>query len=246
MLLAMIIIILVVAILGFYIYRITQKSRHDQKVAELESERFKAVIEAQEFERKRIAGDLHDSVGQMLSLTKLHLSEIMDYEGSLASEQKQIIDRSARILDEACQEVRNISHNLMPGALIRLGLDAAVKDLVRKINNSNKIRASFSGNLDGRRFDEKIEISVFRIVQEVLNNIMKHSEASNIDITLNRMENGKLELLISDNGTGFDISRIEKSSGIGWKNIYSRLSMINGTMKVNSVINDGTSIRVTI
>jgi len=134
----------------------------------------------------------------------------------------------------------------MPGALIRLGLDAAVKDLVRKINNSNKIRASFSGNLDGRRFDEKIEISVFRIVQEVLNNIMKHSEASNIDITLNRMENGKLELLISDNGTGFDISRIEKSSGIGWKNIYSRLSMINGTMKVNSVINDGTSIRVTI
>lgn len=243
---AAIIIMLLSALLGFRIYRISQKSKNARRIAELEKERFKAVIEAQEAERKRIAGDLHDSVGQMLSLTKLHLSGLMDLPGTFAPEHEQTISNSARIIDEVCQEVRSISHNLMPGPLIRLGLTAAVKELVRKINLSEKIQASFICNLNSDRLDENIEISLYRIVQEILNNILKHAKATKIGITLNRHKDEYLDLVIIDNGIGFDTELIKTSSGIGWKNIYSRLSIINGTMNVKSGKNSGSHISIRI
>jgi two-component system, NarL family, sensor kinase len=244
--LAVLLIVLVISTLGFYIYRITQKSKNARTLAHLEKERFKAVIEAQEMERKRIAGDLHDSVGQMLSLSKLNLSEIIDSSNKYSPEHENMLARSAQIIDEVCQEIRNISHNLMPGPLIRLGLMSAVRDLVRKINSSNKIHVSLSDNLDDVRFDEKVEISVYRIIQEILNNILKHAKASEIDISLNKQNEGKLELLITDNGIGFDTGKIVKSNGIGWKNIYSRLAIINGTMIVNSIKNHGTGIDIKV
>jgi signal transduction histidine kinase len=212
----------------------------------LERDRFIAVIEAQELERKRIAGDLHDSVGQMLSLSKLHLSEIIDSSEAISDENSQMLVRSAQIIDEACQEVRNISHNLMPGPLIRLGLTSAVKELVRKINTSKKVHAVFSSNLNDERLNEKVEISVYRIIQEVLGNILKHSGASEIKIDLDKNDNELLILSIKDNGIGIEKEKITTSTGIGWKNIYSRLSIINGTMDVDSVRNQGTEIKIKV
>lgn len=246
LLVAIIFMMLLVAISGFRIYRISQKSKNARKIAELEKERFKAVIEAQETERKRIAGDLHDSVGQMLSLTKLHLSGLTDLPGTFSPEQEQTIISSSRIIDEVCQEVRNISHNLMPGPLIRLGLTAAVKELVRKINLSEKIQASFICNLNSDRLDENIEISLYRIVQEILSNILKHAKATKIGITLNRHKDEYLDLAIIDNGIGFDTELIKTSTGIGWKNIYSRLAIINGTMSIKSAKNSGSHISIRI
>ncbi len=246
LLVAIIFIMLLTALLGFRIYRISQKSKNSRKIAGLERERFKAAIEAQENERKRIAGDLHDSVGQMLSLTKLHLSGLMDIPGTFAPEHEETISASARIIDEACQEVRNISHNLMPGPLIRLGLTAAVKELVRKINLSEKIKASFVNNLNSDRLDENLEISLYRIVQEILNNILKHANATKIGITLNRYKKEYLDLVVIDNGIGFDTELIKTSSGIGWKNIYSRLAIINGTMNIRSGKNSGSHISIRI
>jgi two-component system NarL family sensor kinase len=244
--LALILIILVTSTLGFYIYHIGQKSKNARKIAELEKERFKAVIEAQEMERKRIAGDLHDSVGQMLSLSKLQLSEIMDSSNGYSPEHEQMLVRSTEIIDEVCQEVRDISHNLMPGPLIRLGLPAAVKDLVRKINASKKINVSFTNNIDDSRLSEKVEISLYRIIQEIFTNILKHAKASEIGITLIVQGEKNLELSIMDNGVGFDTREIIKSNGIGWKNIYSRLAIIDGTMNVNSIINKGTGIDIRV
>ncbi len=245
-LLALLVIMLLVAFLGFSIYRITQKSKNTRKLAELEKERFKAVIEAQEMERKRIAGDLHDSVGQMLSLTKLHLSEIMDASQDMLPEHGQMLERSVNIIDEACQEVRNISHNLMPGPLIRLGLNSAVKDLTRKINASKKMRVSYSSNLNNDRLNENVEISIYRIIQEIMSNIIKHSGASEIQMILNRQTGNKIKLTISDNGAGFDMNHLSNSSGIGWKNIHSRLAIIGGSMKVDSVLDKGTVINIDV
>lgn len=241
-----IIILLISSILGFYVYRIRQDAQLNQKYAELEKARFKAVLEAQEIERKRIAGDLHDSVGQMLSLSKLHLSEIMEISMHHNKEHEQLYQRSIQLIDEACQEVRNISHNLMPGPLIRLGLLAAVKDLIRKINLSGKIIVSLESNLADNRFDEKIEISLYRIIQEIFNNIIKHANATEIGINILQENDKKLELVVIDNGKGFDTSEINQSSGIGWKNIYSRLTIINGLMKVDSVKNSGTNINIQV
>lgn len=240
------IVLMITSLLGFYIYLLNQRSKNVRKLAELEKERFKAVIEAQEMERKRIAGDLHDSVGQMLSLSKLHLSEVRESVNVNSSEKAEMLERSAQIIDEACQEIRNISHNLMPGSLIRLGLFAGVRDLVRKLNASKKIHVSLYSNLDNTRLDEKVEISVYRIIQEIFNNILKHAQASEIGIKLIKVSERKLELFVTDDGIGFDKVLIEKSTGIGWKNIYSRLSIINGTMEINSTLNSGTIISIMI
>jgi signal transduction histidine kinase len=182
----------------------------------------------------------------MLSLSKLHLSEVMDISSKFTLEQDQLFSRSMQLIDEACQEIRNISHNLMPGSLIRLGLLAAIKDLIRKINTSKKIHITLDSNFEETRFDENVEISIYRVIQEIFNNILKHACASEVLISLRRSGEKNLELSIADNGIGFDTSEIANSSGIGWKNIYSRLTMINGSMEINSVKSNGTSINIRV
>lgn len=243
---ALLFIVIIVTVLGFFIYKISQESKIALNLARLEKERFKAVIEAQEKERKRIAGDLHDSVGQMLSLSKLHLSEIIDSSGNLDLLHGQLIERSVQIIDEACQEVRNISHNLMPGPLIRLGLNSAIKDLVRQINASRRMLVTYSSNFETDRLDESVEISIYRIIQEIFNNIFKHSDATEVDMVLNRQNRNRVKLIVRDNGKGFDTEKIKSSSGIGWKNIQSRLLMTNGIMKVDSTPDQGTVISIDV
>lgn len=244
--LSIVLFILTALILGIYIYRINQKFKILKEAAALEKNRFKVLIEAQEMDWKRIAGDLHDSVGQLLSLSKLHLSEVIDSSEVPNPEHELMLNRTAQIIDEACQEVRNISHNLMPGPLIRLGLVSAIKELVRKINSSRKVKVAFSSNITNIRFNEKIEISLYRILQEIFSNILKHSGASEVEITLNILDNQRLNLSIKDNGIGFDTEEIEKSDGIGWKNIYTRLAIINGTMNIDSKKSMGTSIEINV
>ena len=246
LILAFITILIISSVLLFNIYRIAQKSKHNNKIAALEKERFKSVIEAQELERKRIAEDLHDSVGQMLSLSKLQLSELLDYSGDIEEEQRQILRQSANIIDDACEEVRNISHNLMPGALIRSGLFSAVRDLIRKINAAGKINAILKNNVGNIRFSETLEISLFRIIQEIMNNTIKHSKASEIILTFNRNSDKGIDVSIHDNGIGFEPERIKYSQGIGWKNIYSRLAIINGSMNIKSIKDKGTDIYINI
>lgn len=244
--LSIVIFILFASIPGIYIYRQNQKFKILKDATALEKNRFKVLIEAQEMDWKRIAGDLHDSVGQLLSLSKLHLSEVIDSSEVSNPEHELMLNRTAQIIDEACQEVRNISHNLMPGPLIRLGLVSAIKELVRKINSSRKVKVAFSSNIKDIRFNEKIEISLYRILQEISSNILKHSGATEVDISLNLQDNQRLNLSIKDNGVGFDTEEIEKSDGIGWKNIYTRLAIINGTMNIDSEINHGTGIEINV
>jgi two-component system NarL family sensor kinase len=243
---AVVVIIVVTAALLYSINRMHQRSILARTLAEQEKLRFKAVIETQEMERKRIAGDLHDSVGQMLSLSKLHLSEIVEIIPEDLTGQKDTLNDTMRIIDEACQEVRNISHNLMPGTLIRLGLVAAIKDLVRNVNSSKKVKVTFNNEFGEERLDENIEISLFRIIQEVFNNSLKHAQASEMAISLIKKTGNMLQLIITDNGVGFNPEIIKNSSGIGWKNIYSRLAIINGNMNVSSRKKSGTTVDIRV
>ncbi len=214
------------------------------KTRELElkqSVRMNAVFETEEKERKRIAGELHDGIGQLLSTAKLNVS---GFGENIDPKYSVLYKNSLQLLDQACEEVRTISHNMMPGALIRMGLMAAVNELIIKINDAGKIKVDFDTNLEDR-FDETIEISVYRIIQEALNNMVKHSEANNIQVRLMKSEN-KLEVNISDDGKGFDVSRIAESKGLGWRNMYSRVEILGGTLDVDSVAGKGTSIKIEI
>ncbi len=228
-----------------YISQLRQKGKLETALSEIQKQQFQAVIEAQERERKRIASDLHDSVGQMLSLTKLRMSDLLDNISSINDEYKYDVERTIKVIDEACQEVRQISHNLMPGSLIRLGFVAATKDLVRKVNQNGKLAVDFKVINIEERLEEKIEVALYRILQEILNNAIKHSNADKMYIVLGR-ENNAIELNVRDNGVGFDTKNINSNIGIGWKNINSRLAVVNGKININSESGKGVHIQLRV
>jgi signal transduction histidine kinase len=207
---------------------------------ELQRQRFSAVIEAEENERARVAKDLHDGIGQLLSSAKLSLTAITLPPHDA---QVQLLTNSIHVLDQATQEVRSISHNLMPSALIELGLKEALQDMVDKINESKLLNIKFSMVGIEARLQAAIEVSVYRVIQEVINNMIKHSKANKIEINLVGKEN-KLHLSISDNGVGFEKEMITKSKGLGWKSIFSRIAMLKGNIEVDTQPGKGTNINI--
>ncbi len=241
-------IFIIVSIIAIFIL-IYQRNKHKQKIAvaktiaEQEKTRFKEIIEAQEQERKRIASDLHDGVGMLLATAKLNLSVLE--EKITDSEESEMLKKSQELIAQSYNEVRNISHNLMPGVLIELGLIAAIKDLCDKISILGKLLVTLKTDQISQKVSETLGIAVYRILQEVLLNILKHAHANKIDVLIN-ITDAKITINISDNGIGFNINGIDTKYGIGWKNISSRINMLNGTISVNSIINKGTIIEILI
>jgi two-component system NarL family sensor kinase len=233
-------IVLSIIILIIVFYRI----KHKQKLAKVEQEksRFIEVIQAQEQERKRIAQDLHDSVGIMMATAKLNLTELEDAIIYKESEDEILLKNSINLIDQTHREVRNISHNMMPSTLIELGLISAIKDLIQKVNDSNQI--SITLNAENCRYDEIIEITVYRIIQEILNNILKHANATYIRIDILKSSEKTL-LSIANDGIPLNINNIQKSTGIGWKSIYSRVSMLKGELVIHSTPHTDTIISIT-
>jgi two-component system, NarL family, sensor kinase len=229
---------------SFFVYnrrKLKQKALHQAEIAEQEKIRFKAIIEAEEKERGRIAQELHDGLGQMLSTARLNVAGLED---SVVEEDKQYLEKSLKIIDDACVEVRNISHNMMPNALMRLGLISAIRELVNNVNSSKTLRIDFSSNVK-ESLGKSLDITIYRIVQEVLNNMIKHAKADHINLDLNR--NGKnLIINIKDNGIGFNTDELKESKGMGWKNIFSRVSMLNGTIELNSKPKEGTIVYINL
>jgi len=243
--LGMFMILTFISILVFFQQKNRQKAKLLLETNRLEKLRFKAVIESEEKERKRIAVELHDGLGQLLSTAKMNVESLDDAVALSDEEDRAIYLTSLSLIDEAVSEVRNISHNLMPGALIKLGLIAAITDLTKKINTSGKIQVVFNFDRDFEKLNETTEIALFRIVQEVLNNSMKHSKAKEIKVELLKRTT-EMQLIITDDGIGMDVSNIEKSEGIGWKNIYSHVALLNGEIDIQSNKSFGTKIQITI
>jgi len=223
------------------------KIRHKQKSL-LEKEkiiqdklRFKAAIESEEKERIRIAKELHDGLGQLLSTAKLNLSGL---DGSIDKEDEKLLTNSITILDDAVNEVRTISHNLMPTALINYDLIRAIDSLCEKINNSAQINIEFNHSVFNHSLNKETEITLYRIIQEIVNNMIKHSGTNKIDISLGS-DNNSINLTIQDFGKGFDTDIIKEDKGIGWQNIFSRVSMLNGNIDIISKKEKGTKITVT-
>jgi len=245
LLLSLLAIIVITTVFIFYRRNAKQKRRYEQKLAEEQLQRFKEIVDAIENERKRIAVDLHDSLGQMLSTTKLYLSGLEDMVEDQNKNDKKLYSDTITLLDESCSELRNISYNIMPGTFIKYGLIVSINELVNIINETNKIEVNFRNVGIESRYNENLEISVYRIVQEALNNILKHANANMININLSQ-ENKLLALSIKDNGKGMDNIELYKNKGLGWKSIFSRVQMLNGNINVITGINKGTNINIRI
>ena len=195
-----------------------------------------AITDTQIAEQQRIAQDLHDSVGGSLAVMKTKLSALLKPENN----SKNVINELINNLSQTSDDVRQISHNMMPGELVKFGLVSAIQAILDKIETKTFKPSLYAHNLDVR-IDQKKEVHIFRIIQEVIQNVLKHAEASVLNIYLNKHPKS-LNLMIEDDGKGFD----SYNEGIGLKTIKNRVTYLNGKMKIDSILNKGTTINIQI
>ncbi len=235
--------ILLVSLMGVgYLWRNRIKLKQQ---AELESTRsilkdaqLKAVIDSQEDERKRFAADLHDGMGQMISALRLNLSHT---PVQVAKVQEAVV-----ILNEMNVEIRKIAFNLMPQVLMNSGLVEALTEFANRINRTGKIQVSVQAFDINADMPAQQKVALYRICQEWVNNIMKYSQATRVSMQLVQHED-ELVVTVEDNGRGFDVTRLVKGEGNGWKNINSRLGMIKGTIDIDSSEGrEGTTVVIAV
>jgi PAS domain S-box-containing protein len=203
---------------------------------EQQKEVLNAVLDTQEEERKRIAEALHNGVGQLLYAAKLNL------ERQQKSERSEAFFLLIELLDEAIRETRTISFELMPRILEDFGLETALEELIKRICMG---AIHFNLQTNGlQRFSETIEIAVYRIIQELINNILKHSQATQAKVEVSCKRN-IISITVQDNGIGFDLkSKATKTKGIGLTGIRNRVKLLDGVMNVETAPNAGTSIKI--
>ncbi|MDO6430259.1 histidine kinase [Flavitalea sp. BT771] len=238
-------------LLGALLYRNhRQKQRlQQQRINELETEKkltaTEAVLKGEEQERARLAKDLHDGLSGMLSGAKYSLQSM---EGSLimTADNHLAFQRGMDMLDSSIKEMRRVAQNMMPEALIRFGLDTAINDYCTEINKSGAVTLVYQSiGMENADIPQSDAIAVYRIIQELTNNIIKHSGASQALVQLLH-EGSRLVINVEDNGKGFDNPTFERSPGMGWQNIRSRIEYLKGKYEIQSQAGKGASINVEI
>jgi len=224
---------LAIGLVVFIVFHQRRVIRYQMQMQRMEDEQQKTLLNAsirwQEEERQRIAADLHDDAGPLLATARLYLNENLVHQDM--NTQLQAIYNAKQIIDDTIQLIRNISHSLMPPTLKNFGLESAVNDLFQKISGSGTINASSRFHDYRTRLKPEQELIVFRIVQELVNNILKHSNASFIHLTQNYNED-KCFIRLHHDGRGItqaDYDKLNKSTaGLGLKNIQSRVKVLQG------------------
>ncbi|QNF35119.1 sensor histidine kinase [Adhaeribacter swui] len=196
-----------------------------------------ALMQGEEKERSRISKDLHDGVAGMLAAVKMHVNSL-SLQNALVLEQT-VYRQALHLLDEASYEVRKTAHNLMPEMLMQHGLDEALRRYCQNISNDHTLVVQYDSWGEIKRYKESFELSVYRIVQELLNNIMKHSRADRAIVQLSQ-RNNILSTTIEDNGIGFNRQEM-KSDGLGLRSLQSRVQAINGKLEVEAQAGSGVS-----
>jgi signal transduction histidine kinase len=214
----------------------------------LEQEKVKmlAVVKAQEEERRLISMELHDGVGQMLTALNFKMNKIRDKVYSIASTDIFLsLEEIVKLQKSIYQEVRRISEDLMPQFIHDFPLDQALEQLtIQSFSNTGIIIESVY-KLAGVSFDKSLQLALFRIVQEIFNNIIKHSQATKVSIIL-RLQGPLILLQIKDNGVGFDMLANKQKNGSGLSNIKQRVNMLNGTCTITSCPGGGVQFKIKI
>jgi signal transduction histidine kinase len=212
-----------------------------RRISELEKEKqltaTQSLLEGENAERKRLARDLHDGLGGMLSVVKLNLVN-MKGNAILPEADLPVFQNALEMLDGSIRELRRVAHNLMPESLMRYGLKPALSDFCGSVAH---VKLHFFG--EERRLEEKFEVTAFRIVQELVNNAIKHSEASQVNVQV-IIESDRLNLVVQDNGKGFDPTAIDTTQTTGLSSIRSRVGSLGGQMELISSPGRGTEVQV--
>lgn len=209
-----------------------------------EEEAMKSYITGEDNERKRIAYDLHDGLGQILTAAGFNFSSINEEIQLLSKEKQKEYNLGVDFLNKAINELRVIAHNLMPKIIENFGLITAVRSLIESTRKNYEVKIKFSENLGNKRFNPQMEINLYRITQEILNNAIKHSKASNINFQY-QINDDEIIFTYYDNGVGFNYNKL-KNKGEGLNNIKNRVKSMSGIISISSKKQKGTSISIEI
>jgi two-component system, NarL family, sensor kinase len=249
---ASILILLFLGYLGYTNFKKGQQIARDQqelqlqKIIELEKDKqlitVDAMLKGQEEERSRIAKDLHDGLGSLLSGTKLSFMNVRE-NVMMTAESNALFDKSLSMLDNTIGDLRKVAQNLMPEALVKFGLHEALRDFCNSIQSSTDVKVVYQQFGEKRKLNNTAEVFIYRIVQELVANIIRHAEASEIMVQLMMNENAT-ELTVEDNGKGFDKSVLQYKKGAGIRNITYRVQYLNGTLDIDTTPGNGTSVNI--
>ena len=234
--------------IGFLGYRNFKNKQviQKQKITELEKEKqlltVDAMLKGQEEERSRLSKDLHDGLGGMLSGVKMSFSNMKE-NMIMDAANTAVFERSITQLDNTIAELRKVAHNLMPEALVKFGLKTAVTDFCQSMQLSSKIKIICEQLGSERHLGNSANVNVYRIIQELVNNSVKHAQANQVLVQLTTSDN-KVLITVEDDGKGFNIEDIEKTAGIGYTNLKYRVAYLNGKIDINSKPNEGTAVNI--
>lgn len=203
------------------------------------------IIKAEENERRRLAKELHDGLGPLLSTIKMSVSALKKQNNSEHS--KEILNNLDNVIVESIKSIKDISNNLSPHVLDHFGLNKAINNFIDKINTTETLKINFKSNINNQRFEQNIESVLYRVICELINNTMKHANASKVNIELN-YDMYSIHMKYSDNGIGFEVDNLFKpqEKSTGYYNIYSRINSLKGKINVESLMDEGVNIRINI
>tara|TARA_Y100001947_G_scaffold30492_2_gene23916 strand:- start:496 stop:2250 length:1755 start_codon:yes stop_codon:yes gene_type:complete len=217
-----------------------EKQLKDQELAGLD-----AMIEGQEKERQRIANDLHDNLGGLLATLKLHFQNLKTKTDRLRDEQDELFKTTNSLLDETYQQVRNYAHQRNAGLKTSEGLVPSIKNFASKVSVGNNLVVQVEAHDMDERLENSVEITIFRIVQELITNVIKHAEASEIIVHLTSFED-HINIMVEDNGKGFDPFIIKDNDGMGLASIIKRVEHLGGNVDIDSHSGSGTTVILNI
>jgi len=221
------------------------------KIDDLEKEKLltatEAVLKGEAQERSRLAKDLHDGLGGMLSGIKHSLSSMKE-NLIMTPDNAQAFERSIDMLNSSINEMRRVAHNMMPEMLVKYGLDTALKEFCNEITASGATNVNYQAiEMENADINQMVSVTVYRIAQELVNNAIKHGKPKEVLVQLHLHRQEKLlALTVEDDGTGLDIQSLHESQGMGWKNIQSRVDFLKGKLDVQSLPGSGTSVMIEI
>ncbi len=235
-------------LLGFLLYRNYRQKRQLQlqKIIELEKDKqlvaVDSMLKGQEEERSRLAKDLHDGLGGLLSGVKFSLNNMKD-NLVITADNMSVFERSLDMIDTSIKELRRVAHNMMPEMLTKFGLDEALKEYCNSINAAKLLTIKYQSLGMEQRLDKSVEIIIYRIIQELLNNTIKHAAATESFVQLIR-EGSRLSIVVEDNGKGFNTTALAENKGAGLVNIRSRVDYLKGQLDIHAEPGKGTLINI--
>ncbi len=245
------------SIIALLIYRSTKRKQRiaeqereleiqktTQILKEKEVETINAMVEGQEKERLRLAGELHDNLGSTLATVKMQV-ENLERNLEKVDDPKTLLSKTNTLINEAYQKVRSISHERNSGVMAKEGLLPAVQKLAKQISSSGSLQIDVQDFGLENRLSNHLEITIFRIIQELTTNIVKHAQATEASISLTQHDN-ELNIIVEDNGKGFKVGKLETKNGMGLGSIERRVEHLEGSMEVDSIPGKGTSIIIDI